>query len=288
MRVWYNELDPKAAAWLRQLMADGLIPKGDVDERSIADVGPDDVRGYDQCHFFAGIGGWAYALELAGWGERPIWTGSCPCQPYSAAGKGGGHTDARDLWPAWFRLIRECRPDTIAGEQVTGAIGHGWLDRLSADLEGEGYAVGAAVLGAHSVGAPHIRQRLYWVADAEHAERWSDESEERGGTRGETTPSRGLQPSRRLGNSPGSGRAGGDGTSEPEQGSRSGREGNPWSDLEWLPCRDGKYRTTQPGIFPLAHGVSGRVGLLRGAGNAIVAPLAAEFLQAYQEARCLT
>src|SRR6185437_12570475 len=119
----------------------------------------------------AGIGGWAHALALAGWpNDQPVWTGSCPCQPFSAAGKGGGESDPRHLWPVWFRLIKECRPHLIVGEQVANAIGHGWLDLVSTDLEGEGYAVGAVVLGAHSVGAPHQRQRLWWV-DASGRER---------------------------------------------------------------------------------------------------------------------
>lgn len=164
---YYNEFDPKAAAWLRELIKAGLIPPGEVDERSICDVEGSDLKGFDQCHFFAGIGGWPYALELAGWpADRPVWSGSCPCQSFSAAGKGKGVEDPRDLWPHFHRLIRECRPDRIFGEQVTGAIVHGWLDRVCADLEAEAYAVGHCVLGAHSVGSPHIRQRLYWVADA--------------------------------------------------------------------------------------------------------------------------
>jgi DNA (cytosine-5)-methyltransferase 1 len=166
--MYYNEFDPFAAAWLRNLMAEGVIPSGDVDERSIVEVGPDDLKGYDQCHFFAGIGGWSYALRLAGWDDaRPVWTGSCPCQPFSAAGKQEGHADARHLWPEWFRLIRECRPSVVFGEQVAAAIGWGWLDLVSADLEGCGYAVGPAVLPAASVGAPHKRERLWFVADRE-------------------------------------------------------------------------------------------------------------------------
>ena len=161
---YYNEFDPAAAAWLRELIALGLLPPGEVDERSIKDVRSSDL-GYDQCHFFAGIGGWSLALRLAGWPEdRPVWTGSCPCQPYSTAGKQRGNADERDLWPEFFRLIAERRPQFIFGEQVENAVRHGWLDRVCRDLEGEGYAVGAAVLGAHSVGAPHRRQRLYWGA----------------------------------------------------------------------------------------------------------------------------
>jgi DNA (cytosine-5)-methyltransferase 1 len=165
---YYNEHDTKAAAWLRELINAGLIPNGDVDERSITEVQPNELRQYTQCHFFAGIGGWSLALQLAGWpADRPVWTGSCPCQPFSAAGKGLAQADERHLWPVFFNLIRQCRPEHVFGEQVASAIGKGWLDGISSDLESEGYACGATVFGAHSVSAPHIRQRLYWMADSD-------------------------------------------------------------------------------------------------------------------------
>jgi len=169
MTAYYNENDPKAAAWLRELIADGLIAQGDVDERSIVDVKGSDLDGYRQVHLFSGIGGWSYALRFAGVADDfPIWTGSCPCQPFSGAGKRLGEKDPRHLWPEMFRLIRECRPDRVIGEQVEAAIRLGWLDGIFGDLEGEGYACGAIILGAHSVGAPHIRQRLYWMAESEN------------------------------------------------------------------------------------------------------------------------
>jgi len=165
--AYYNEMEPYAAQWLRNLIDKGLIAKGEVDERSILDVDSADLRGFTQCHFFAGIGGWSLAARLAGWpDDRPLWTGSAPCQPFSVAGQQKGKEDERHLWPVFFDLIRECRPDVVFGEQVASAIGKGWLDGVSADVEGAGYACGAAVLGAHSVGSPHIRQRLYWVADS--------------------------------------------------------------------------------------------------------------------------
>ena len=172
---YHNEFDKNAAAWTRQLIADGLIPPGEVDERSITDVTANDLRGYTQCHFFGGISGWSLALQLAGWpADRPVWTGSCPCQPFSVAGKGKGTADERHLWPHLFRLIRECRPDTVFGEQVASPDALHWLDGVCTDLESENYAVGAIPIGAHSVGAPHQRNRLYWVADAgrQRDERW--------------------------------------------------------------------------------------------------------------------
>jgi DNA (cytosine-5)-methyltransferase 1 len=171
MPAYYNENDPFAAAWLRELIGWKFIASGDVDTRSIEDVTPDDLRGYTQHHFFAGIGVWSAALRRAGWpDDRPIWTGSCPCQPFSTAGKGGGFADERHLWPTWFWLLEQHHPPTIVGEQVSSKPGLGWFDLVSADLEGAGYAVGAADMGAASVGAPHIRQRLWWVAHDDGSE----------------------------------------------------------------------------------------------------------------------
>lgn len=168
MKTYYNEFDKKKCAALAQLMKDGHITKGDIDDRSIRDVRPEDVRGYDRCHFFAGIGLWDYALQLAEWSDAPVWTGSCPCQPFSSAGRQKGKGDDRHLWPEWFRLVKECRPTTIFGEQVASAITHGWLDDVYQGLESEGYAVGSAVLPACSIGAPHRRERLWFVGHAEH------------------------------------------------------------------------------------------------------------------------
>jgi DNA (cytosine-5)-methyltransferase 1 len=164
MSVYYNEIDRNAAAWLRELIKRGHIAHGVVDERSISDVRPDELVGFTQCHFFAGIGGWSLALRKAGWSDdRTVWTGSCPCQPFSAAGARGGMSDERHLWPHWHHLINQCRPATIFGEQVASKDGLGWLDLVSADMEATGYAFAAADLCAAGVGAPHIRQRLWFV-----------------------------------------------------------------------------------------------------------------------------
>jgi DNA (cytosine-5)-methyltransferase 1 len=166
--TYYNEFDKQKCSMLSQLMKDGHITKGDIDDRSIRDVQPDELKGYTRAHFFAGIGLWDHALNLAGWEEdRPVWTGSCPCQPFSAAGGQKGKDDDRHLWPEWLRLIEKCRPPEIFGEQVANAITKGWLDDVYQGLEAEGYAVGSVVLPASAVGAPHRRERLWIVANTE-------------------------------------------------------------------------------------------------------------------------
>lgn len=287
MTAYYNEINQYAAQWLRNLIAAGYIADGDVDERSIEDVAADDLVGYDQCHFFAGIGGWSLALRLAGWpDDRPVWTGSCPCQPFSAAGRKKGMQDDRHLWPVWFDLIRECKPVTIFGEQVEAAINHGWLDLVQTDLEGEGYAVGAVGLPAACVGAPHIRQRLWFVADAndkglegrnrtQHKGSVSSRSDGVDGCMGNTTCERcektgiyGARPAERS-----AGASAGTGNTDQ----------SPWSGADWIYCRDERWRPVESGIVPLAYGISGRVDALQAYGNAIVPQVAAEGIRAYME-----
>ncbi|ENY6065019.1 DNA cytosine methyltransferase [Klebsiella pneumoniae] len=166
--AYYNENNPFAAQWLRNLIAAGHIAPGEVDERSIEDVTPDDLRGFTQCHFFAGIGVWSHSLRLAGWpDDRPAWTGSCPCQPFSPAGKGDGFADERHLWPQFFHLISERRPQHVFGEQVAAGNANVWFDLVQADLEGMGYAFGLVPFTSAGIGAPHIRERAYWVANAD-------------------------------------------------------------------------------------------------------------------------
>lgn len=174
MSAWayYNDVDEDVCAWVRELIKRRLITDGEVDCRDIRKVQPEELRGFRRVHFFNGIAVWDYSLRRAGWpDDAEVWCGSCPCQSFSNAGARKGFDDERNLWPEWIRLIRKCRPAVIFGEQVSGAIKHGWLDIVQTDLEAESYAVGKAVLGAASVGAPHIRQRLWFVAKSLHAQR---------------------------------------------------------------------------------------------------------------------
>jgi DNA (cytosine-5)-methyltransferase 1 len=405
--AYYNEIDAFAAAWLRNLIGAGLIARGEVDTRSILEVQPDDVRGFTQAHFFAGIGVWSHALRLAGWpDDRPVWTGSCPCQPFSAAGRGDGFDDERHLWPVWQRLIAECRPPTVFGEQVASKATDPWIDLVQHDLEGLGYAVAAVPLPAAGIGAPHIRDRMWWVALADaDSERRAGERLCDGGRQaipeaGRGSAHGGLADATRIGRDDGRDEqprrhggalldaAGGDafgiladaaeqrppagarepgrghGTGQPERPGVLGRLAQPagagpqgraepwervdaqrqaaerdgqaggvadadlgagpqgrqdgagrdhrgdavegaglgrdvgagaggsagplhgfWRDADWLLCRDGRWRPVEPGTFPLVDGAPARVGRLRAYGNAIVAPLAREFIAAVMECR---
>lgn len=323
---YYNEFDPKAAAWLRELIKEGHIPNGEVDTRSIVDVQPADLRGFTQCHFFAGIGGWSLALQLAGWSStEPVWTGSCPCQPFSVAGKGKGTEDERHLWPVFAELIRACKPPVAFGEQVASKAGREWLAGVFADLERMGYSRAGADLCAAGVGAPHIRQRLYWVADARSSgtgRNTGAASSKEEGSRGpgssdglhrrdepvlgstanglahssstglagrEEQPTRGeQQTTERGGDVDGLAYSGSPQADATYTGGfhPSTSRSSPWSASRLTQCRDGKARRipVEPELFPLAHGVPNRVGLLRGSGNAIVPQVAAQFISAFLDA----
>ena len=302
MGAYYNEFDPKAAQWLRQLIKNGVIADGEVDERSIIDVQADDLRGFTQHHFFAGIGGWSYALRLAGWDDtRPVCTASLPCQPFSVAGAQKGVDDERHLLPHFIELVKQCNFQTIFGEQVPGAIKHGWLDDLCTEMEREKYRVGQIVLTAAGEGAPHIRQRLYWVADSINK-----------GSQGRLS---GGQDTERETINRYSGCSGtvsrvSNTESDKKHPCTTGglyakssyeRTVNDWTDPDWLYCRDEKYRPIKSSIEPLANGLprgmgyssdpsepidadntqEARVMRLKGYGNAIVPQVAASFIKAF-------
>lgn len=257
-RAYYNEIDPYAAQWLRNLIAAGHIAPGDVDERSILDVQPDDLDGYVQCHFFAGIGGWSYALRLAGWpDDRRVWTGSCPCQPLSSAGHQKGHLDERHLWPTFYGLISERRPPVVFGEQVAQSIGLKWMSAVRSDLEGDRYACGIACLPGFFAGSPQQRERLYWVASADSAGRYGLEEQDEQSKSGSNL-SRRHDANRRCSSF--------------------------WASAVPMEGADGTRRLLPPGIKLLADGLSEGVGEMRGYGNAIIPQVAAEVIGAYMDA----
>jgi len=255
MTAFYNEIDPFAAQWLRNLIDAGHIAPGVVDERSIWDIAPEGLDGFTQCHFFAGIGVWSHALRSAGWPDgRPVWTASCPCQPFSDAGKRAGTADERHAWPAVLWLAQARHPRTIFGEQVSSKDGLAWFDLVQADLDGEGYTVSGLDTCAAGVGAPHRRQRLYFVADADSAR-----SQGHGAGSGPRAPAEEVS-------------AGG-----------TCRPSTFWSDSDWVYCDDPsgpRWRPIEPGSFPLADGITSRVGRLRAYGNALCAPQAEAFVRA--------
>jgi DNA (cytosine-5)-methyltransferase 1 len=316
--AYYNDNDPGCAAWLRELIEAGELPRGAVDHRDIADIADADIVPFRQCHWFAGIGGWAYALRLAGWPESlQVWTGSCPCQPFSTAGSRRGRGDVRHLWPAWYRHILAQRPVVVLGEQVATSLD--WLDGVFDDLERAGYTCGATDLCAAGIGAPHVRQRLFFVAyltdkrlqvsEAQHGWRearglgHTDGDRGRGNTRAVSAAEEGHERGMRN-IADFTDDAGENGRLDDTRCHRldehpqrdgdpiSGRELSPgadtvgsghWHDVAWVPCRDGQYRPIKPGIEPLADGLPERVGLLRGYGNAIVPQVAQAFIESFLE-----
>ncbi|MBU6163303.1 MAG: DNA cytosine methyltransferase [Myxococcales bacterium] len=162
---YLNEWSPYHAQWCRNLAEAGEIPACVVDETDIRKVAGDRLNEYQQCHFFAGIAGWPLALKMAGVPDDvSVWTGSCPCQPFSNAGRNGEFQDTRHLWPEFFRLISRYRPEFVLGEQVYSRSGMAWLDLVAGDFEAIGYSIGAIVVPASVAGAAHKRDRIWWAA----------------------------------------------------------------------------------------------------------------------------
>lgn len=289
--AYYNEIEPYAAQWLRNLIAAGEIADGEVDERSIEEITPSELRGFNQCHFFAGIGIWSLALRRSGWHDtRSVWTGSCPCQPFSTAGKGSGFDDERHLWPHWFYLIEECSPEVVMGEQVASKDGLGWLDLVSSDMEATNHTFWAVDTCAAGFGAPHWRQRLYWVAYA-YGNRQKRQREL-------VEPKHTTQNCDRcsilwLADANGDGCQTGCDATAP-LGQRGATDANGrlpsatspalptngfWRCADWLWGRDGYFRPVEPGTSPLADGDPAHVGQISAYGNAICAEQAQGFIE---------
>jgi len=293
--AWYNEPDKQKAATLRHLIEAGAIAHGVVDERKIQAVQPDDLHGFSQCHFFAGCGVWSYALRVAGWpDDRPVWTGSCPCGPFSVAGLKKGFEDPRHLWPSWFPLILKRRPDVCFGEQSDDA--HAWIDLVSSDMEDAGYAFGSPDIPAAGFSGAHIRQRYFWVADANNAERWAERAPWNDGEWPQTGRVKSYRDIGERGANVRMAHTYSAGFSDTTFGiiRRAGMEvegrifrqpGDPRRPgADWLLCRDGPYRPVEPGTCPLVDEAPARMGRLRNYGDAIDAETAANFIGAYMDA----
>lgn len=283
MSAYYNEFNPECAAWLRELIKRNLIAPGDVDERSINDVDPEEIKNYTQHHFFAGIGGWSLALRMAGWSDnKPVLTGSPPCQPFSCAGKQKGIKDERHLAPKWLEMVTSIRSPFVFGEQVATAITKdNWLDDLLDALEENGYTTGAIVLPACGIGSPHIRQRLWFTGRISNTAFYDDRRNGQSGTKKSERSETGV------------------GTSCCGETSNQLTPKTGWDNPDWLFCQDGKWRPVESGTFPLVARVprgmvpdgnpcdeeyvkttgEARGMRLRGYGNSIVPQVAVEVIK---------
>jgi DNA (cytosine-5)-methyltransferase 1 len=263
MAAYYNENDPRMAAWLTELIKMKLIAPGEVDTRSIKDVQADEIKSFIQWHFFAGTGAWGYALRKAGWpDDRQVLTGSPPCQPWSTSGNQQGFEDPRHLWPDMFRLITKLQPGTVFGEQVASKESLYWWDVVAGDLEGADYAAAAIDMPAASVGAFHQRHRLFWVANKlGNADSKRQQEQRQPVSDGEKQLSAELPSnSSTVANTDGYSAicdftsSSGQGDKANEGGDIPQSSGSPSTvgdDATWLLCRDGKLRATGAGINPL-------------------------------------
>jgi len=246
--AFYNDNDASIGAWLQALIDAGELPPGLVQVCDVADANPGDAL---HCHWFAGIGGWALALKMIGWPDStPVWTASLPCQPFSAAGQQKGYSDDRHLWPTFYAHIKQHLPPILFGEQTQSELGRHWLAVVQDSLEALDYRTAAADLCGPLVGAPHQRQRLYWMA---YAPGW-----------GQRSYWKALQ--RTLG--------------------RCNDLGSFWKESQqYVDAGDGvKMRPIEPTIQLMANGVPNRVVLSRGAGNAIIPQVAAFFISSCVDA----
>jgi len=205
-----------------------------------------------------------------------IVTGGYPCQPFSIAGSQRGEKDKRHLWPDMFRIVKECKPTWVIGENVSGHIKLG-LDTVLQDLESEGYSVRAFSISASSVGANHQRERVWIIAHS------NMENTRQHGRRIESTwdtESIGPRTSEETEWSPNSDKVNGsseraslvgessDTNSQGLQGRRSEqqlRENETERPTSW-----DSWWESEPSVGRVANGIPHRVDRLKGLGNSLV------------------
>ena len=247
-------------------------------------------------------------LETDGIIPIDIITGGYPCQPFSVAGSQRGEKDKRHLWPEMFRLVKECRPTWVIGENVSGHIKLG-LDTVLEDLESEGYSTRAFSISASSVGANHKRERVWIVGHSQHNgsssstksrsfKETSDDNQERKNEAGEfagagrSNGSENVENTRRTlrqGSLFGTENANETGQEDANQFERSsstsenGISNTNGSGLQGLgserELREGQEKRSfgwerwwelEPNVGRVANGVSKRMDRLKGLGNSLV------------------
>lgn len=244
-------------------------------------------------------------------GTIDLLTGGFPCQPFSIAGKRRGNADDRSLWHEMFRIVQECKPAWVVGENVAHFVNME-LDNVRADLESEGYEVQPFVIPAASVGAPHKRDRVFVVAYAQHRRPqngWGsgigtnvhaqDENKRPAVAklcrRPDVPDAQCARPSRsgRRDEPEGAKRSTLNISSKdvsdaldngpyrtqryaPESGSYKQNDGIPFGNIQWA---------VEPGMGRVANGVSHRVDRLRGLGNAVVPQQVYPILKGIAEAQ---
>ena len=205
-----------------------------------------------------------------------IITGGYPCQPFSVAGSQRGEKDKRHLWPDMFRIVKECKPTWVIGENVSGHIKLG-LDTVLQDLESEGYSVRAFSISASSIGANHQRERVWIVAHSnlentrQHGRRiestWDTESI---GSRASEETEWSSDSNKINGSSEGASIVGesSDTNSQGLQGRRSEQQLR--KDETERPTSWDSWWESEPSVGRVANGIPHRVDRLKGLGNSLV------------------
>ena len=249
-------------------------------------------------------------------GRGPVlFAGGFPCQPFSQAGKRKGIADDRNLWPEYFRIIREARPDYVVGENVANltSMEDGQVfDGILSDLEGEGYQVESYLIPACGVEAWHRRERLWIVGHAtgtrlpqpkagvvevplSHAERTG--LQESSGDHPDTprAHTNGFRPRRKKKHQHGGTQQrrtklrhqqkrepGSMGEDVPDSSGGRHRSQDPEVQARWHSTFDGSVWQTEPRVDRVADGVPRRVDLIKGLGNAVVPQVVYQLFKAIQ------